>query len=88
MKHAKSYDISFLGQGDNSRSKATDVDVSAFSECSCIFFRMQRAYLLHAIAKVWSRRQLENLSKRSGKEVKLAGDARCCSPGHTGRLLS
>ena len=55
--------------------------------CSRTFFRLQKAYLLPAINSVWFDAQTEVLAKVSGP-LKLGGDARCCSPGHTAKYGS
>jgi hypothetical protein len=49
------------------------------------YFKLQKVYVSPAIFNVWesdqARRVLE--IEQEGREVRLAGDARCCSPGHT-----
>ncbi|XP_052084466.1 uncharacterized protein LOC127721708 [Mytilus californianus] len=51
---------------------------------------MQTAYLVPAVNSVWNRKQLELVDeiKDSGRSLKLGGDARCCSPGHTAKYGS
>ena len=51
---------------------------------------MQKAYLVPSVLNVWGRKQGElfyNL-RQEGRPVKLGGDARCCSPGHTAKFGS
>ena len=55
--------------------------------CLRTFFRLQKAYLLPAINSVWYDVQSEVLAEVSGP-LKLGGDARCCSPGHTAKYGS
>jgi len=52
------------------------------------FRQMQCHYLLPAVDNVWGRHQTEVLNTCTGREVKLGGDARCCSPGHTDKYGS
>ena len=39
-------------------------------------------YILTAVRNVWGSRVKELHAKREGKNVRLAGDGRCDSPGH------
>ena len=51
---------------------------------------MQECYLIPAVHSVWSRQQENLLDDARNRDVgvKLAGDARCCSPGHTAKYGS
>ncbi|KAG1681796.1 hypothetical protein GQR58_011602 [Nymphon striatum] len=51
------------------------------------YYRIQKGYLLPAIHKVWSVEQHELMAKVT-EPLKLGGDARCCSPGHTAKYGS
>jgi len=41
-----------------------------------------------AVKKVWSNEQTKLLQSRSGTFCNVAGDGRCCSPGHTAKFRS
>lgn len=49
---------------------------------------MQKHYLIPAVKLVWNIKQTSLLDERKGKAVRLAGDGRCCSPGHTAKYGS
>ena len=55
--------------------------------CPRTYYKIQKAYLLPAIDYVWSDEQFELLSSVTSP-LKLGGDARCCSPGHTAKYGS
>jgi len=50
--------------------------------------RIQSNYLVMAVKKVWSNEQTKLLQSRSGTFCDVAGDGRCCSPGHTAKFGS
>ena len=52
------------------------------------FGKIQRCYLAPAVRSVWSSQQEELLQERTGSQVHLGGDGRCCSPGHTAKYCS
>ena len=52
------------------------------------FFRIQKHYVVPAISSVWMYAQAKLLKERQNRPVKLAGDGRCCSPGHTAKYGS
>jgi solute carrier family 8 (sodium/calcium exchanger) len=52
------------------------------------YFRMQKHYLIPAVKLIWNIKQTSLLAERKGKAVRLAGDGRCCSPGHTAKYGS
>ena len=45
---------------------------------------MQRSYLVPSVTAVWKRQQQELFEKITGT-VKLGGDGRCDSPGHSAK---
>ncbi|XP_014839050.1 PREDICTED: uncharacterized protein LOC106915745 [Poecilia mexicana] len=47
------------------------------------FFSLQRSYLIPAIQRVWNTKQQAMIMKKKGTPLRLGGDARCCSSGHT-----
>ena len=51
---------------------------------------MQECYLIPAVHSVWSRQQeiLIDDARNRGVGMKLSGNARCCSPGHTAKYGS
>ena len=49
---------------------------------------MQRCYLVSSVLRVWERKQMSLLSEVKNDAMKLGGDARCCSPGHTAKYGS
>lgn len=51
---------------------------------------MQKAYVVPTVNSVWERKQqyLLDSIREEGRELKLGGDARCCSPGHTAKYGS
>lgn len=50
--------------------------------------RIQSSYLISAVKKVWSDEQTKLLQSKSGMLCNVAGDGRCCSPGHTAKFGS
>ena len=52
------------------------------------YTKLQSAYLVPAVYKVWGTKQEALLKDRKGKTVNIGGDARCCSPGHTAKYGS
>jgi len=50
--------------------------------------RIQSSYLVMAVKKVWQTTQADLLQSKSGKLCNVAGDGRCCSPGHTAKFCS
>ena len=52
------------------------------------YHRMQRAFLVPAIDNLWRWTQAEVWRQLQGEELRVAGDARCCSPGHTAKYGS
>ena len=67
------------------------VNVLKFSRietfCLRTYYNIQGSFLLPAISDVWEREQLSMLEAVDGA-LKLGGDARCCSPGHTAKYGS
>lgn len=55
--------------------------------CLRTYYRIQKGYLLPAIDTVWSAEQHDIMAKVT-EPLKLGGDARCCSPGHTAKYGS
>ncbi|KAM4726695.1 uncharacterized protein FYW61_012459 isoform 2-T4 [Anableps anableps] len=47
------------------------------------YFNLQRCYLIPAIQRVWNIKQQAMIMKKKGTALRLGGDARCSSPGHT-----
>nr|XP_022300078.1 uncharacterized protein LOC111108462 [Crassostrea virginica] len=54
------------------------------------YMKIQSLYLVPTIEDVWQRGQLHlfTAAKESGEPLRLGGDGRCCSPGHTAKYLS
>jgi solute carrier family 8 (sodium/calcium exchanger) len=52
------------------------------------YYLAQASYLIPSISLLWGRKQEELLQQLQGKEIKLGGDGRCCSPGHTAKYGS
>ncbi|XP_052280835.1 uncharacterized protein LOC127878348 [Dreissena polymorpha] len=50
--------------------------------------RLQSIYILPAVDNVWKKTQARLFEMRTGKSLRLGGDARCCSPGHTAKFGS
>lgn len=52
--------------------------------------KIQSLYLVPTIENVWQREQLHlfTTARESGETLRLGGDGRCCSPGHTAKYLS
>ena len=50
--------------------------------------KLQSAYLIPAVYKVWETKQEVLLKDRKEKTVDIGSDARCCSPGHTAKYGS
>ncbi|KAK3099185.1 hypothetical protein FSP39_000706 [Pinctada imbricata] len=70
------------------------VNLMKFASIPCFstrtYISMQNAYLVPAINVVWSYKQglmFDNV-RFEGVPLKLGGDARCCSPGHTAKFGS
>lgn len=51
---------------------------------------IQKLYLVPTVESVWQLNQLQLLdaARASGEPLRLGGDGRCCSPGHTAKYLS
>jgi hypothetical protein len=51
---------------------------------------IQNAYIVPTITDVWQMKQSDIIDeiRINGNKVKLGGDARCCSPGHTAKYGS
>ncbi len=47
------------------------------------FYKIQRYYLVPATSHVWKSMQEVLFRERTGEQLRLGGDGRCCSPGHT-----
>ncbi|XP_036000029.1 uncharacterized protein LOC118564855 isoform X1 [Fundulus heteroclitus] len=57
--------------------------------CVSTYYNIQKAYLIPAVNSLWSKKQellICDVKKKS--KVRLGGDARCCSPGHTAKYGS
>lgn len=52
------------------------------------YMNMQAAYLTPAIRSVWQQKQSDMIDERHGRQLRLGGDGRCCSPGHTAKFGS
>lgn len=52
------------------------------------YMRLQSSYVLPAVDNVWKRTQARLFEIRRGTALRLGGDARCCSPGHTAKYGS
>ncbi|XP_052260140.1 uncharacterized protein LOC127864520 [Dreissena polymorpha] len=52
------------------------------------YMRLQSIYILPAVDNVWKKTQARLFEMRTGKSLRLGGDARCCSPGHTAKYGS
>ena len=52
------------------------------------FYKIQKHYLVPAINSVWMIHQATLFEERQNRPIKLAGDGRCCSPGHTAKYGS
>lgn len=57
--------------------------ISCFSERT--YSSIQSCYLIPTITDIWQIKQLDLITEiqRNGSKVKIGGDARCCTPGHT-----
>lgn len=70
------------------------INFLSFAGIRCFSYRtynaLQQLYLVPAVEQVWHQKQQELFEeiKTSGVPVKLGGDARCCSPGHTAKFGS
>ncbi|XP_046339478.2 uncharacterized protein LOC124120650 isoform X2 [Haliotis rufescens] len=62
--------------------------LNMYSISRSTFHKIQRSYIVPAISRVWSKHQNQLLLERKEKSIRLAGDARCCSPGHTAKYGS
>lgn len=75
---------SFLFNGA-SASKAlllfSNMNIMCISERT--FRNIQCSYLIPAVRNVWMEYQTAALQLCEGRDVKVGGDARCCSPGHS-----
>lgn len=62
--------------------------IQCFSERT--YSSIQNAYIVPTITDVWQMKQSDIIDeiRRNGNKVKLGGDARCCSPGHTAKYGS
>ena len=67
------------------------VNIMKFSRietfCLRTYYNIQGSFLLPAITSVWEEEQQTMLEAVDG-HMKLGGDARCCSPGHTAKYGS
>lgn len=54
------------------------------------YMNIQSLYLVPTIEDVWQRQQCDlfNAARANGEPLRLGGDGRCCSPGHTAKYLS
>jgi len=52
------------------------------------YMSVQSAYLTPAVRSVWQQKQVDLMNERKGRPVRLGGDGRCCSPGHTAKFGS
>ncbi|XP_053403685.1 uncharacterized protein LOC123546133 isoform X1 [Mercenaria mercenaria] len=52
------------------------------------FNRYQKSFVIPAIANTWQQKQNETLLACRGRSIRVGGDARCCSPGHTAKYGS
>lgn len=52
------------------------------------FRNIQCSYLIPAVRNVWMEYQTAALQLCEGRDVKVGGDARCCSPGHSAKYGS
>ena len=52
--------------------------------------KIQSSYLTPGILQVWKRQQESSIQtiQQSDRQIRLAGDARCCTPGHTAKFAS
>ncbi|XP_055959258.1 uncharacterized protein LOC126807688 [Patella vulgata] len=62
------------------------INVSSFTDRT--YRHIQSCYLVPAVKNVWSLWQMAAVREVKGRNVKLGGDARCCSPGHTAKYGS
>lgn len=62
--------------------------IQCFSERT--YSSIQNAYIVPTITDVWQMKQSDIIDeiRNNGNKVKLGGDARCCSPGHTAKYGS
>ena len=58
--------------------------------CISTYNNIQSSYLTPSVMSVWSRSQQMLLDeiREDNRSVRLAGDAKCCSPGHTAKFGS
>lgn len=51
------------------------------------YFNIQSAYLSPAVFTIWEDKQSAMITqlKESGQSIRVGGDGRCCSPGHTAK---
>ena len=67
------------------------VNVMKFSRierfCLRTYYNIQGSFLLPVITSVWEEEQQTMLEAVDGR-MKLGGDSRCCSPGHTSKYGS
>jgi len=56
--------------------------------CRSTFYKLQKCYVIPSVRSVWQFEQSKVIRSLTGKKVKLAGDGRCCSPGHTAKYGS
>lgn len=52
------------------------------------FFNYQRGYLVPAINTVWSQQEEELFAELQGRDIDVAGDGRCDSPGFSAKYLT
>lgn len=52
------------------------------------YFNIQQSYLIPAVNELWMGKQRALLDSRKDQELRLGGDGRCCSPGHTAKYGS
>lgn len=74
----------------SSASKAlqlfSNMNIMCISERT--FRNIQCSYLITAVRNVWMEYQTAALQLCEGRDVKVGGDARCCSPGHSAKYGS
>lgn len=78
--------IMFSGSGPTKFLRALKfAGITSFNETT--YYNIQKAYLAPATLKVWKEHQQSHIEevRSRGTALKLGGDGRCCSPGHTAK---
>ena len=52
------------------------------------YYALQKLYIIPAVSRLWHRQQAKLLNELPSAGANIAGDARCCSPGHTAKYGS